>query len=129
MLIAGTCSELEEEPEYESEIGQPTQYKATGGRVSSAKYKPPLQSSYSKPRYPQPPPSYPAEQSPYKHSYEQDEYNYCNPRTPPKCVKNTNDIFCMKDFEYPEKEVQVIFSIIYYFVIIIQHNFSVVLWC
>lgn len=103
MLIAGTYSEVEEVPEYESEIGQPTQYKATGGRLPP-KYKS-TQSSYSQPRYPQ------TEQSQYKPPYEQDEYNYCNPRSPPACVKNASDTFCLKDFEYPEKEVQVLYPI------------------
>lgn len=106
LLIVGTYSEPEIETEYESEIGQPTRYIPVG-RVSSpsAKYKP-TSSSSSQPRYPQPPISY-FEQSQYKPSYEQVEYNYCDPRSPPHCVKNATEIFCLKDFEYPEKEVQV----------------------
>ena len=54
-------------------------------------------------------------QDPYKrpppYNY-QAEYGYCDPRTPPKCVQNATDTYCLKDYEYPEKEVQVIYTTI-----------------
>ena len=49
-------------------------------------------------RYPKP--AYPA-------AYGQKYDNYCDPRKAPKCAKTDTDTFCLKDTEYPEKEVKV----------------------
>lgn len=57
--------------------------------------------------YPQPPP-YPNQnqykQPPYG---QQAEHGYCDTRSPPKCLRNANQTYCLKDTEYPEKEIQV----------------------
>ncbi|KAI9553301.1 hypothetical protein GHT06_021199 [Daphnia sinensis] len=34
------------------------------------------------------------------------EYVYCDPRSPPTCVKNLNETFCLKDVDYPEKDIK-----------------------
>nr|CAH0098337.1 unnamed protein product [Daphnia galeata] len=34
------------------------------------------------------------------------EYVYCDPRTPPSCVKSVNETFCLKDSDYPEKDIK-----------------------
>ncbi len=86
---------------------------------------------YSKPpAYPKPAPTYPT----YKPSYKtvpaypkpaqnkqpaygqkyKSEYDYCDPRAPPTCSNNGTESICLKDEEYPEKEVQVTFKIIQY---------------
>lgn len=58
-------------------------------------------SSPYQPEYPKPSSSYPTP-SPYtKKDY------YCDPRSPPKCVYSANATFCLKDYEYPEQEIQV----------------------
>lgn len=62
-----------------------------------------------KPPQPYPKPPYP-QQDPYKrpppYGY-QTEYDYCDPRAPPKCVRNANETYCLADSEYPEKEIKV----------------------
>uniref|UniRef100_A0A0P5PRS6 Uncharacterized protein n=1 Tax=Daphnia magna TaxID=35525 RepID=A0A0P5PRS6_9CRUS len=47
-----------------------------------------------------PKPAYPA---PYS---QKSEYNYCDPRKAPKCAEKGNETFCLKDSEYPLKEVK-----------------------
>jgi hypothetical protein len=51
---------------------------------------------YSKPAYP----------APYGQQYKS-EYDYCDSRKAPKCAKTGTETFCLKDTEYPEKEVKV----------------------
>jgi len=50
-----------------------------------------------------PKPAYPA---PYGQQYKS-EYDYCDSRKAPKCAKTGTETFCLKDTEYPEKEVKV----------------------
>ncbi|XP_046456014.1 neurotrophin 1-like [Daphnia pulex] len=59
----------------------------------------PAPPAYPKPTYPAPaPPAYPAAYGP--------KYDYCDPRKAPKCSNNGTETFCLKDTEYPEKEVK-----------------------
>nr|CAH0105477.1 unnamed protein product [Daphnia galeata] len=58
-------------------------------------------SAYSEPAYPKP--AYPT-------AYGQ-KYDYCDPRKAPKCSNNGTDTYCLKDSEYPEKEVK--YAIVY----------------
>lgn len=47
----------------------------------------------------------------HKPVYGQDykpQYNYCDPRAPPKCAQHVNATYCLKDYDYPEREIQVI---------------------
>jgi len=86
MLVAVLMAGVQGEPKAEPEPQYPKSYGS------------PL-SSYPEPSYGKKPPksSYPA-------GYKQD---YCDPRAPPACVQSLNDTFCLKDYEYPEKEIQV----------------------
>jgi hypothetical protein len=45
--------------------------------------------------------------SAYPAAYGQKYNNYCNPRKAPTCAKTGTETFCLKDTEYPEKEVKV----------------------
>jgi len=40
-------------------------------------------------------------------AYGQKYNSYCNPRKAPTCAKTDTETFCLKDTEYPEKEVKV----------------------
>ncbi|XP_046657543.1 neurotrophin 1-like isoform X1 [Daphnia pulicaria] len=44
--------------------------------------------------------------SAYPAAYGQKYNNYCNPRKAPTCAKTGTETFCLKDTEYPEKEVK-----------------------
>ena len=87
------------------------------GYTKPASYSPP---SYHAPKYPatsyghhdyKPPtyghhdykaPSYGHSYGPYK------KPDYCDPKAPPKCALNSTHLgYCLKDYEYPEYEVQV----------------------
>jgi hypothetical protein len=46
--------------------------------------------------------------APYSQQYKSD-YDYCDSRKAPKCAKTGTETFCLKDSEYPEKEVKVSF--------------------
>ena len=71
------------------------------------------------PAYPKPAPKYPTykpsynkmpsypKQDQYKQPAYGQQYDYCDPRTPPNCSNNVTEIFCLKDEQYPEKEIQV----------------------
>ena len=59
--------------------------------------------SYHEPAYPSKP-SYPLYD--YKPSYKKD-YGYCDPRATPSCAEHANATFCLKDYEYPERDIQV----------------------
>lgn len=112
VLIAGTFGNPEKQPEQEKEslqfitstpYSEPTPVTskpATKSVVVTSK--PTTKPAYPQTRYPQP--LYRRNQYINK-SYSKVEY--CDPRSPPKCVKNVNETFCLKDTEYPEKEVQV----------------------
>lgn len=60
--------------------------------------------------YPQPP--FPQLPFPQWGQFEQPSYGpvssgHCDSQATPKCLKNVNQTFCLKDTEYPEKEIKV----------------------
>lgn len=50
----------------------------------------------------------PKSKAPYSQKYKSSN-GYCHPRKAPTCSKNGTLTFCVKDPEYPEKEVKVKF--------------------
>ena len=72
-------------------------------------YPVPAPPAYPKPAYPEP--AYP--KSAYPTAYGQ-KYDYCDPRKAPKCSNNGTETYCIKDSEYPEKEVKVCSALLLY---------------
>lgn len=56
--------------------------------------------------------SKPAHPAAYDQKYKS-EYDLCDPRKAPKCAGKSNDTLCLKDSEYPSKEVKVSFEMQY----------------
>lgn len=86
------------EPEPKAEPAADPQY--------HPKYEPKYpQPSYPKPSYKPSYPAYPEYKPSYDYSYKKDSY-YCDPRAPPRCA-NSSATFCLSDYEYPSREIQV----------------------
>lgn len=60
-------------------------------------------------------PSYPA-------AYGQKNSNICDPKKAPKCAKTGNETLCIKDSEYPQKEVKASFVLLSSIVTITELN-------
>ncbi|XP_032795270.2 adhesive plaque matrix protein [Daphnia magna] len=58
------------------------------------------------PTYPKPAYAEPAYPVAYEKKYESQYEHYCDPRKAPKCSNNGTETFCLKDSEYPVKEVK-----------------------
>lgn len=111
VVVMAAFAEPEPEPaadpqyynKYSPPVYEPIKYQPKA-------YKQPEYPSYSKP-YPEPyaPKSaYPVYPEPsYGTAYYKKDYNYCDPRSPPKCAHNASSTYCLKDYEYPEEDIQV----------------------
>lgn len=111
MMVFGAIAS----PDPKSEAAAEPQYKSYKTHVPSVyepkytypkpdyptTYKPASYPSYTEPSYPEHKPTGPYPSPSYKKDY------YCDPRTPPKCAYSYNATFCLKDYEYPEQEIQV----------------------
>lgn len=84
MMLIGVFAIPEPEPQYPR-------------KENAAPYAAPP--AYSKPAYPK--------EEPYKQPAYGKQYDYCDPRKAPKCAKNDDEILCLKDEEYPNKDVEV----------------------
>ena len=113
MLLVGVFAMPEPEPEaaaepqylrkeYSPSYSHPSAYPKPG-------YPAYPEPAYPKPVYPAPVYSKPTyhREEPYKQPDYGKKYEYCDPRAAPKCVKNDTEIICIKDEEYPIREVEV----------------------
>lgn len=91
MLLVGVFTMPEPEPNSAADASKYHR------REYPTSYSPPP--GYSKPAYPK--------EEPYKQPDYGKKYEYCDPRATPKCVKNDAETICLKDEEYPAKEIEV----------------------
>ena len=107
MALAGALADPEPaaDPQYRSYSKYPSYEPSYPSYPKPSYHEPayPSKPSYHEPTYPSKP-SYPSYD--HKPSYKKD-YGYCDPRATPSCAEHANATFCLKDYEYPERDIQV----------------------
>lgn len=119
-MVLGSVANPEPEPYRKLDYGDPSSYPTyPEPSYSKPSYIPhSYRSTYttepsyahSKPDYAKFPSALDFKPSGLKSSYDyKPQYDgYCDPRVPPRCAQHINATYCLKDYDYPEREIQVI---------------------